>query len=183
MRMFAIYRKCADAVVAILPASLDEGIKTALHFFVYEVLYILTLVIVISWFMGLVRPLVPIAKIRNWLTHPTYKWLGYPLASIFGAITPFCSCSSTPLFIGFLEARIPLGITFSFLITSPLVNEIALALFIGTFGLKIALLYAGAGITIGILGGMLIGQLRLESWVADFIWKIDQRAIGVSLSC
>lgn len=122
--------------------------------------------------MGLIRPLVPVQKIRKWLSHPVYRWFGYPLAATFGAVTPFCSCSSTPLFIGFLEARIPLGVTFSFLITSPLVNEVALALFIGAFGWKIALLYACAGIFIGILGGMLIGVLKLESWVADFIWSI-----------
>jgi uncharacterized membrane protein YraQ (UPF0718 family) len=178
--MMAFYRKLADLSITLLPAGASESLRSTLHFFVYEILYILTLVVVISWIMGFIRPLVPVAKIRTWLAHPVYKWLGYPLASIFGAVTPFCSCSSTPLFIGFLEARIPLGVTFSFLITSPLVNEIALALFIGTFGLKVGLLYAFAGIVIGILGGVLIGKLRLESWVADFIWSINRRTAAVT---
>jgi len=170
--MFGIYSEWADFVVQLLPTSTGENLRSTIHFFTYEVLYILTLVIVVSWLMGLIRPLVPVQKIRKWLSHPVYRWFGYPLAATFGAVTPFCSCSSTPLFIGFLEARIPLGVTFSFLITSPLVNEVALALFIGAFGWKIALLYACAGIFIGILGGMLIGVLKLESWVADFIWSI-----------
>lgn len=96
----------------------------------------------------------------------------YLLASTFGAITPFCSCSSVPLFIGFVKGGIPLGVTFSFLITSPLVNEVALAMFIGMFGIKTTLVYATSGIILGVFGGIILGKLKLEKYLSPWVQGI-----------
>jgi uncharacterized membrane protein YraQ (UPF0718 family) len=153
--------------------SLEKGthLAEAVNFFFYDSLKILFLIIIITHLMSLMRYYLPIEKLRDFLTKHKFYGLDYFLATIFGAITPFCSCSSIPLFMGFIEARIPLGVTFAFLITSPLINEVAIALFIGMFGVKITLAYIFAGISIGMLGGFVIGQLNLEKYVADFVWQ------------
>lgn len=143
-----------------------------MEFFIYDSLKIFLLIILITHFMSALRFYLPIEKLRDFLTHHKLFGLDYFLASLFGSITPFCSCSSIPLFIGFIEARIPLGVTFAFLITSPLINEIAIGLFIGLFGLKITGLYIISGILIGMLGGFILGKLKMEKYVADFVWKI-----------
>ncbi len=122
--------------------------------------------------MSLVRYYLPIEKLRDFLTSHKFYGLDYFLATIFGAITPFCSCSSIPLFMGFISARIPLGVTFAFLITSPLINEVALALFVGMFGIKITAFYLLSGIFIGMVGGFIIGKLKVEKYVEDFVWKV-----------
>lgn len=125
--------------------------------------------------MSLIRFYLPIEKLRDFLANNKLFGLEYLFASIFGAVTPFCSCSSIPLFVGFMEARIPLGVTFSFLITSPLINEVAIALFVGIFGLKITIGYIIAGILIGVLGGVILGKLGLEKYVAKFVWDIKSQ--------
>ncbi len=157
--------------------SLEVGSRWAssVHFFVYDSLKIITLIIIITHFMSLLRYYLPIEKLRDFLTRHKFYGLDYFLATIFGAITPFCSCSSIPLFIGFIEAGIPLGITFAFLITSPLINEVALALFVGMFGLKITIIYVISGIIIGMIGGFIIGKLHLEKYVEDFVWKVKSK--------
>ncbi|MDD3774267.1 MAG: permease, partial [Patescibacteria group bacterium] len=99
----------------------------------------------------------------------------YLLASLFGAVTPFCTCSSIPLFIGFIGAGIPLGVTFAFLITSPLINEIAVAMFIGLFGWRVTAMYVSAGLIIGMVGGYLISRLKLERYVEGYIMRIDKK--------
>jgi len=147
----------------------------ALEFFIYDSLKIFLLIVIITTFMSLLRYYLPIEKLRNFLKDHKFYGLDYLLASIFGVITPFCSCSSIPLFIGFMEARIPLGVTFSFLITSPLINEIAIGLFIGMFGLKITLIYIGMGVLIGVIGGFVLGKLKMERYVEDFVWKIKAK--------
>lgn len=144
----------------------------AVQFFLYDTLKIFVLMLLITHFMSTLRYYLPIEKLRDFLQKNKLYGLDYFFATIFGAITPFCSCSSIPLFIGFLEARIPLGITFAFMITSPLVNEIAIALFLGIFGVKITLMYIAAGIGIGMVGGFILGKLNLEKYVEDFVWKI-----------
>jgi uncharacterized membrane protein YraQ (UPF0718 family) len=98
------------------------------------------------------------------------------VAALFGAITPFCSCSSVPLFIGFVEAGIPLGITFSFLVTSPIMNEVAFVLLLGLFGWKVAALYLVSGITIGVFAGILLGRMKLERYVEDFVYQLQGRS-------
>jgi uncharacterized membrane protein YraQ (UPF0718 family) len=100
------------------------------------------------------------------------RFVSYPLAVALGAVTPFCSCSSVPLFIGFLEAGIPLGVTMAFLIASPMINEVAVVLLAAILGWKVAALYVAAGLTVGIIGGLLIEALRLEKWVEDYVWQI-----------
>ncbi len=147
----------------------------SINFFVYDSIKIILLLLVITHFMSLLRYYLPIEKLRDFLTKHKFFGLDYFLATIFGAITPFCSCSSIPLFIGFVEAGIPLGVTFAFLITSPLVNEVALTLFIGLFGWKVTLIYAVAGILIGMIGGAILGKLKLEKYVEEYVWKIKAK--------
>jgi uncharacterized membrane protein YraQ (UPF0718 family) len=147
-------------------------IGEVVSFFLYDTIKIIFLLLLITHFMSLLRFYLPFGKIRNFLTKHKLFGLDYFLATIFGAITPFCSCSSIPLFIGFVKAGIPLGVTFAFLITSPLVNEVALALFVGLFGWKVTLIYAGAGIVIGMVGGFILGKLKLEKYVEDYIWDL-----------
>ena len=98
----------------------------------------------------------------------------YLLASLFGAITPFCSCSSIPLFIGFVKGGIPLGVTFSFLITSPLVNEVAVAMFAGTFGWKVTTVYVVSGICLGVIGGYVLGKMKLEKNLSPWVQQMLQ---------
>lgn len=154
--------------------ALEAGshLAESVQFFFYDSLKIIALILIITHFMSLLRYYLPIEKLRDFLTKHKFYGVDYFLATIFGVITPFCSCSSIPLFIGFIEAGIPLGVTFAFLITSPLINEVALALFVGMFGLKITFFYILAGITVGMFGGFIIGKLHLEKYVEDFVWKV-----------
>lgn len=147
----------------------------SVHFFIYDTLKIFALMLVITHFMSALRYYLPIEKLRDFLTRKKLYGLDYFFATVFGAITPFCSCSSIPLFIGFLEARIPLGVTFAFMITSPLINEVAIALFLGIFGWQATLAYAGAGIAIGMAGGFILGKLKMEKYVEDFVWKVHSQ--------
>ena len=159
----------------LLTISGGSHLAESMQFFFYDSFKILTLILIITHFMSLLRYYLPIEKLRDFLTKHKFYGLDYFLATIFGAITPFCSCSSIPLFIGFVEARIPLGVTFAFLITSPLINEVALALFVGMFGFKITMLYVIAGILVGMIGGFVIEKLNLEKYVEDFVWKIHSK--------
>jgi len=145
----------------------------AINFFIYDAIKIVFLLIAINYFMAIVRHYLPVEKIRDFLVSRKFYGADYLLASVFGCITPFCSCSSIPLFVGFLSAKIPLGVTFAFLITSPLVNEAAVAVFLGVWGWKITLLYALAGITVGTISGFVLGKLNLEKQVADFVWQVS----------
>ncbi len=122
--------------------------------------------------MGIVNSYFPVDKIRNYLSRNKLFGLEYLFASTFGAITPFCSCSSVPLFIGFVKGGIPLGVTFAFLITSPLVNEVAIALFIGMFGLKATILYVSSGIILGMIGGFVLGKLNLEKHLSPWVQQV-----------
>jgi uncharacterized protein len=147
------------------------------EFFIYDSIKIFVLLIILTHLMSLLRFYLPIEKIRDFLAKHNFYGLDYLLATIFGAITPFCSCSSIPLFIGFLEAGIPLGVTFAFLITSPLINEVAIALLISIFGWKVTALYVLAGILIGMVGGFILGRLKMEKYVEEFVWKIKSDKI------
>jgi uncharacterized membrane protein YraQ (UPF0718 family) len=144
----------------------------ALNFFVYDTLKILILSFLIVFLMGIVNAYFPIERLKNYLNRKKLYGLEYLFASIFGAITPFCSCSSVPLFIGFVQGGIPLGVTFAFLITSPLVNEVAVAMFLGMFGVKATLIYAISGILLGTIGGWLLGKFNLEPLLSDWVKKI-----------
>lgn len=144
----------------------------SLNFFVYDTLKILLLLFLITTVMGIVNSYFPVDKIRNYLSRNKLYGLEYFLASTFGAITPFCSCSSVPLFIGFVKGGIPLGVTFAFLITSPLVNEVALAMFIGMFGLKATIIYAASGILLGMIGGIVLGKMKLEKYLTPWVQNL-----------
>lgn len=150
----------------------DSSLGEALNFFVYDTIKILVLLFVIVFIMGVVNMYFPIERLKNYLNRKKLYGLEYLLGSTFGAITPFCSCSSVPLFIGFVQGGIPLGVTFSFLITSPLVNEVAIAMFLGLFGWKATLIYAGSGIILGTLGGWILGKFNLEPLLSDWVQKI-----------
>ena len=156
--------------VAGLPQHSKWG--DALNFFVYDTLKILILLFLITSVMGVVNSYFPVDRIRNYLSRNKLYGLEYFLSSTFGAITPFCSCSSVPLFIGFVKGGIPLGVTFAFLITSPLVNEVALAMFVGMFGLKATIIYATSGIVLGMLGGVVLGKLKLEKHLTPWVQNI-----------
>lgn len=149
----------------------------ALNFFVYDTLKILLLLFLISTVMGVVNAYFPIERLRNFLSSHRLYGLQYVFASVFGAITPFCSCSSIPLFLGFVKGGIPLGVTFSFLITSPLINEVAVAMFAGTFGWSVTGIYVLTGIVLGSIGGIVLGRMKLERWLSPWVIQIQQTAV------
>ncbi len=176
MHIFYPFQWLADWLTfKLLALNVGSHLANSVQFFFFDSFKILALIVVITHLMSWLRYYLPIEKLRDFLTKHKFYGLDYFLATVFGAVTPFCSCSSIPLFIGFIEAEIPLGVTFSFLITSPLVNEVALALFIGMFGLKITVIYVLAGIIIGMVGGFVIGKLHLEKYVEDFVWKMKSQ--------
>lgn len=163
-------------VYGIMGLDSASPLGTAVNFFFYDTIKILILLFFISVLMGTINAYFPIERLRNYLqTHKMYG-LQYLLASIFGAVTPFCSCSSIPLFIGFVKGGIPLGVTFAFLITSPLVNEVAVAMFLGSFGLKVTLIYVVSGILLGVIGGFVLGRMKLENQLSDWVRQIQAQA-------
>lgn len=126
--------------------------------------------------MGIVNSYFPVDKVRNFLSRNKMYGLEYLFASSFGVITPFCSCSSVPLFIGFVKGGIPLGITFTYLITAPLVNEVAIAIFAGAFGFKVTALYVVTGVVLGIIGGFVLGKLKLEKHLSPWVQGVIANA-------
>jgi uncharacterized protein len=166
MDIFTPIQKCADIFVYYLLAlPKDSPLANSLNFFVYDSIKIIALLIIINYVMAVVRYYLPVEKIREILVSRNWYGLDYLLAAFFGVITPFCSCSSIPLFIGFVRAGVPLGVTFSFLITSPLVNEASLALFPALFGYRTTILYNTIGIVVGIVGGFIIHKLKMEKYI------------------
>lgn len=147
----------------------------ALNFFIYDTVKIGLLLVMINYLMAITRYYFPMEKVRNILTKRRWLGLDYLLAALLGVITPFCSCSSIPLFIGFVGAGIPLGVTFAFLICSPLVNESSLYLFPTMFGMKVTILYNLIGIAVAILGGMLIQRLHVEKYIKTELLKFKSR--------
>jgi len=122
--------------------------------------------------MGIVNSYFPIEKVRNFLSRYKLYGLEYLMASLFGVVTPFCSCSSVPLFIGFVRGGIPLGVTFAFLITSPLVNEVAIGLFVGLFGLKITLIYVLSGVLLGMTAGIILSKFNLKRFLTPWVKEV-----------
>ncbi|MEI6850243.1 MAG: permease [archaeon] len=155
------------SIIKITPNSLLGG---AVDFFIYDSVKILILLTVIIFFVSIVRSYLPPEKIRSILSHKS-KYMGNVIASLLGIITPFCSCSAIPLFLGFIQAGVPLGTTFSFLIASPMINEVALILLLGMFGWKIALMYIVSGLIISILSGIVIGKMKVENLVESFVYE------------
>lgn len=160
-------------VTRLLGLSVESHLGASLHFFLYDVPKVLTLLIVISFIVGTFQSFLQPENVRQWLEGKRTLG-GNILAAMVGIITPFCSCSAVPLFIGFLEAGIPLGVTFSYLISAPMVNEVAVVLLWGLFGLKVTLLYIGFGVGLAIAAGYMIGWLKLEKWVEPFVWQLQK---------
>jgi uncharacterized membrane protein YraQ (UPF0718 family) len=154
--------------------GLDPASRTgaAVQFFIMDVAKIFVLLVVVIYVMGLLRALVAPEKVRAFVRGRP-DWQARGLAVSLGAVTPFCSCSSVPLFIGFVEAGIPLGVTFSFLIASPMINEVAAVILVGVLGWKLAALYVLAGLVVAWFGGLVMQRFRPERWVEDYVWKIQ----------
>lgn len=156
----------------LLTSKLDSSTQfySAINFFIYDSIKILILLVVITFIVSFIRTYFAPEKVRLYLAKKN-KYLGNVLASLLGIITPFCSCSAVPLFLGFVEAGVPLGATFSFLVASPMINEVALVLLLGMFGFKVAIIYIISGLLIAIFSGIIIDRLKLEKLLADFVLK------------
>ena len=163
-------------VYSIIGLDGTTALGGAVNFFVYDSIKILILLFFISSIMGIVNAYFPIDRLRNYLVSHRLYGLQYLLASVFGAITPFCSCSSIPLFIGFVKGGIPLGVTLSFLITSPLVNEVAVAMFLGSFGVQATMIYVVSGILLGCIGGIILGRMHLEPYLSDWVKQVQAQS-------
>ncbi|MFA5879431.1 MAG: permease [Candidatus Margulisiibacteriota bacterium] len=164
-------------IYSLLGLSKDSHLVQALHFFIYDTVKILFLLIIIIFIVALIRSFFPPERTRKILSHfPGFT--GNIFAALLGVVTPFCSCSAVPLFLGFVEAGIPLGVTFSFLIASPMINEVAFILLLGMFGWKIALLYTISGLTIAIIAGLVIGKLKVENLLEDIAHSNKSKISG-----
>ncbi|MGB9591103.1 MAG: permease [Candidatus Micrarchaeia archaeon] len=166
------------AWVAFQLLKLEPGsqLGEAVNFFVYDSLKVLLLLVVMVFLVGIIRTYVTPQKVKKWLGGKK-EGAGNVLAALLGVPTPFCSCSAVPLFIGFVESGVPLGITFSFLISSPMVNEVAIALLLGLVGWQITGLYILSGLSVAVVAGILIGRMNLEKEVEDFVYEIRSKEI------
>lgn len=153
----------------LLEFSPTTRLGESVDFFLYDTMKILLLLFCISCLMGCVNAWFPVERVRLFLTRRKLYGMQYALAALFGAVTPFCSCSSVPLFIGFVRGGIPLGVTLAYLITSPLVNEVAVALFLAAFGPEITCIYIVSGLVLGMLGGALLSRLHLERYLTPWV--------------
>lgn len=172
MDIFAPLEALADWLTfSVFGLEHGSAFGEALAFFLYDVPKILLMLATIVFIVAIIRSYFPPEKTRTYLSN-TRLYVGNVLAAAFGVVTPFCSCSAVPLFIGFVESGVPLGVTFSFLVASPMVNEVALVLLLGMFGWKIAALYLVAGLTVAIVSGIIIGKLGLEHLVEEYVYAI-----------
>lgn len=175
--MFDWVQNIADwLVIDVFGMDAGSRMAEALNFFIYDTVKILLLLFIIIFLMGIINSYFPIDKVRNFLSRKKLYGLEYLMASLFGVVTPFCSCSSVPLFIGFVKGGIPLGVTFSFLVTSPLVNEVAIGLFIGLFGVKMTAIYVISGVLLGTVSGMILQKLKLERYLTPWVKEVLENA-------
>ena len=169
--MFIIFTQFADWLTySVMNLSPDSKLGDAVHFFIEDVTKIYALLMVMIYFIALLRASLNVERVRDYLAGKN-RGFGYLLGSAFGAITPFCSCSSIPVFLGFTSAGIPVGITMSFLLTSPLINEVAILLLMSLLGWKFTLLYIVVGMTVGIIGGFFLDAIKAERWLQSFAAK------------
>lgn len=160
----------------------ESKIGAAVEFFFYDTTKILLLLVLMVYLIALVRAGLNVERVRSYLTGKS-RWTGYVLASGFGAVTPFCSCSSVPLFIGFTVGGIPLGITMAFLITSPIINEVAVVLLWGLLGWKMTTLYVLIGLAAGIVGGLFMDKIGADRWLQPFLLQARERGVPAAASC
>ena len=156
-------------VYGIFGIDATTPLGVAVNFFIYDTIKIIILLFCISFVMGIINAYFPIERLRQYLTTHKLYGLDYFMAALFGGITPFCSCSSVPLFIGFVKGGIPLGVTLTFLIASPLVSEVAIAMFLGSFGVKATLIYVISGTVLSMIAGYILGRMRLEPYLSDWV--------------
>ncbi len=165
LQLFADY-----VTYTLLGIGQGTPLGSTVDFFIYDTIKVTLMLAVIVFFVGVVRTFITPRRVRKWVSGRP-EGVGNVLAALLGIPTPFCTCSAVPLFIGFVESGVPLGITFSFLVASPLINEIAAAMLIGMFGWQIAAIYIVSGLVIAILAGVIIGRLHLEDQVEEFVWS------------
>ncbi len=171
--MFDLIQKFANYIVLNLqPLKKASHLADALNFFIYDTLKIIILLLIVVFFMSIINSYFPVERVKKYLSKRKLYGTEYLMASVFGTVTPFCSCSSVPLFIGFVSGGIPLGVTFSFLITSPLVNEVAVGLFLGLFGLKTTVIYVISGVLLGTFSGILLQFFSLEKYLSPWVKEI-----------
>jgi uncharacterized membrane protein YraQ (UPF0718 family) len=172
----------ADIIVySVFGMAQGSRLSDALDFFIYDTIKIFLLLSVIIFVVSVIRSYFPPERTKRILSHKR-EFIGNIFAALLGVVTPFCSCSAVPLFIGFVEAGVPLGVTFSFLISSPMVNEVAVVLLWGLFGWKIALIYTGTGLVVAIIAGLIIGKLKLEKWVEEYVYKVHSLGIAQEIA-
>ena len=174
-----MYRLTEWFVFDLLNISRQAHFGEALQFFLYDSIKIILLLFAMISVVGFTRSFLSASRIKRWLTRRGI--IGNLLASLFGAVTPFCSCSSIPIFLGCIEAGIPLGVAFSFLITSPIINEYLAVLMLGFFGWKIALAYVSSGILIGVACGLILGKMRLERYLAEDMLLFYSQSLSVDV--
>lgn len=171
---FLVYRSLKPVsdwlVDSVFGMEKGSHLTEAIRFFIFEVPKVLLLLTLIIFFVGIVRSYFSPERTRKFLVGKK-TFTGNVLASLLGIVTPFCSCSAIPLFLGFVESGVPLGITFSFLIAAPMINEVAVVLLFGMFGWQTALIYVVTGLVIAITAGWVISRLKLEKWVEDWVYK------------
>ena len=155
----------------------ESSIGAAVNFFLYDVPKVLILLAVVIFFVAIIRSFFPPERTRKYLSH-SKLYLGNVMAATLGIVTPFCSCSAVPLFIGFVESGVPLGVTFSFLVASPMINEVAIVRLGGMFGWQIAAVYILSGWVLAVTSGIIIGRLGLESWVEPYVYEIRMGEAG-----
>ncbi|MCX6230508.1 MAG: permease [Bacteroidetes bacterium] len=166
-------------IFSALGMTKGEHLGETLWFFIFEFPKVLLLLTLIIFFVGIIRTFFTPERTRKALEGKR-TFTGNVMAAMLGIVTPFCSCSAIPLFLGFVEAGVPLGVTFSFLIAAPMINEVAVILLYGMFGWKVALIYITTGLTIAIIAGWVIGKLKLEKWVEPWVYetKVGKNALG-----
>jgi hypothetical protein len=178
---FGLYQTlmpASEALVAALPVDRDSHLGGALQFFLYDTPKVLLLLTGIVFVMGMINSYFTPERTRALLAGRT-EGVANVMAASLGIVTPFCSCSAVPLFIGFVQAGVPLGVTFSFLISAPMVNEVALTLLFAMFGWNVALLYLGLGLTVAIVAGWVIGRLKMEAYLEDWVRDMPHAAAVV----
>ena len=177
MGLYLLLQPLSEALVTALPVVRDSHLGGALQFFLYDTPKVLLLLTGVVFVMGMVNSYFTPERTRALLAGRS-EAAANVMAACLGIVTPFCSCSAVPLFIGFVQAGVPLGVTFSFLISAPMVNEVALTLLFGLFGWKVALLYLGLGLSVAIVAGWTIGRLKMEAHLEDWVREMPALSAG-----
>jgi len=176
--MVIVIEKFADWVTyTLLNLSPESAAGSSVHFFIFDSIYVTIMMVLVVFFFAIIRSFITPQKIRKWLGG-RHEGVGNVIAALLGIPTPFCSCSAVPMFIGFIESGVPLGVTFSFLIASPMINEIAATMLYTMFGWQIAALYIITGFIIAVTAGLIIGRLHLESEIEDFVYASNLPAMS-----